>query len=599
MASEINLSASYKKQDGTLVVTADRKAVKWTGSNSSASLLVSEVINLGKSPDTSAKASVKLTVQRPGMAAPESYVFVFTSPTAARAEQTTFVDALRLVIAANKEKAEGKAEPRPEPKADRPDCEVDSDEQLMSDIVLQKSLLSIDPQLRQRFDEALKGKPDTITISQFSAHFWSTRIHLLRAHAIEKKQMQGPYNVLSVVKLDNVETVEGDGVGEGKLRMTLSKEQIQDVFSQHPIVRRIYNDLVPRVFAEMDFWAKFFVSRLCKKLKGERITDMDPAIGAFDKYLNFDEKDDRTKQFTATYIPRFLDLDGNEQNNSQRRGNAPDIMMRPNPHDKVPILRVLNMTSEKLMANAPPSDGPAHNPVGMDEETYREVRLRDLQLNSQDNQIRLIRRQPKPAAPKSDGKGIDAKDAIAAVCAEVSRQRDLPAELGEDGDREATSATNNLIGRIKRTIARQASSGDVGLSSDQLASTTMTHNTTIEFLHYFWDVYYSGDESRADELSKLAETLLKSLERAAAVAEVAETERMELLRLQKAQADQYLAKTGKRLRVDPVSGGREAVKALLRDTARAVRRADVEYKQTFAEQMAAQAQGAIPAHSQA
>ena len=51
---------------------------------------------------------------------------------------------------------------------------------------------------------------------------------------------------------------------------------------------------------------------------------------------------------------------------------------------------------------------------------------------------------------------------------------------------------------------------------------TMTHNPTVEFLHYFHTVFRSGDPERAGELATLAQTLESSVRRVEAVAEEAE-----------------------------------------------------------------------------
>ena len=58
--------------------------------------------------------------------------------------------------------------------------------------------------LSGRPTQSLREKPETVTVPQFTAQFWSTRLHLLRAHAIEKAQKEGEYNVLPEIKHTSV-----------------------------------------------------------------------------------------------------------------------------------------------------------------------------------------------------------------------------------------------------------------------------------------------------------------------------------------------------------------------------------------------------------
>jgi transcription initiation factor TFIIH subunit 1 len=61
---------------------------------------------------------------------------------------------------------------------------------------------------------------------------------LLRTHAIERTQQRGPYNVLAVLK---------PKTQDGKTKVTLSEDWICDIFEQHPLVKRVYDENVPQV----------------------------------------------------------------------------------------------------------------------------------------------------------------------------------------------------------------------------------------------------------------------------------------------------------------------------------------------------------------
>jgi transcription initiation factor TFIIH subunit 1 len=549
---------------------------------------------------------LKIVVQPSGAAAPENHVFTLTSPTNARAELTAIIDPLKEIIA--ELKAGTASAVVAHPPADSAgssaamaiahavtsgtrSAEEDmySDARLLSNLSLQKSLLSTSPLLHQRFNESLKGKPDVITIAQFSAQFWSTRAHLLRAHAVEKSQNPGLYNVLSEVKPTHV---------DGVIHLDINREQIHLIFSQHPLVRRVYDDLVPKKYSETEFWSKFVVSRLFKQLKGEKITELDSEIPLLDKYLNYNEEANRTQQFVMEHVPRFIDLEGNEQNHSKRLGNAPDTTMKPNSHEKVPILRIINNMSERMMVNVAPSDAEAHAPVGMDEETFNELQLRDLQKLDNDNRVRLQISKNQQFTSKdrirkdaANGR-IEPGMTLKALRREIASEQALPTDLDETDERRA-AATTVIMKSVKQRVNNSSShsGSETGLSATIVESAIMTHNTTVEFLHYFWSVYLSGDEARANELAQLALTLQKSFERIQAVAVEAERERMEEQRELKRQQDDFFQRTGKKRRpgiAPKLGGGRRAVEDMLKATTRAVRFAELEYKQAYSEQLAQQ-----------
>src|ERR1700753_3451731 len=107
MAALISAAASFKKQNGTLTITSDRKSIHWTpstppGGSPTWQIAITEIANFQQSPASSAKASVKFLVQHPGSAAQEDYIFRFTSPTAAKEEKEAVISALSEIISALK-----------------------------------------------------------------------------------------------------------------------------------------------------------------------------------------------------------------------------------------------------------------------------------------------------------------------------------------------------------------------------------------------------------------------------------------------------------------------------------------------------------------
>ncbi|ORY13052.1 RNA polymerase II transcription factor-like protein [Clohesyomyces aquaticus] len=636
-------SAQYKKQDGKISLHSDGQTVSWkstSGALPPLMIYVGEIQNLQQTPVTAAKASIKIVAQKPSAPQPENYTFTFTS-TAARDDQQAITGSLRKWIETFKTHNAAPLVPSVEhcstpatqrepvqaaPSSAKPDEDMYGDARLIKDAELQKSLLNSNPTLRQRFDQAFRDKPETITISQFATQFWGSRLHLLRSHVAERAQNQGTYNVLSVVKMH---------IEDGAQKLSISKEQIHLIFNQHPLTKKVYNENVPPM-KEGDFWSRFFASRLYKKLKGEKVTDLDAPDPKLDKYLNFDDDDERTRQLTMPTVPHFIDIEGNEQNHSQRLGNRPDWTMQPNSADKVPILRVLNRMSEKMLADVPPSDAGRHAPVGMDEETYQELRLQDLQRTNEDNRIVLkihdqgqffsvdqglhtsssasayTKRTPAQALAtlQHDFRGLSTgKNKAAGLNLEAAIGLDIDSSSDEEaaskkkprvGSKLArTAATTQITKAIRQrhlhdddyltsqNIGSSEQAAKLGLSPSTFDTLSMTHNTTVEFLHYFWSVYYSGDPERATEVQKLIETLEKSLDRIKAVADSAENERWVKVEKSKKETENYNQRTGRKRKFDPsaIKGGAKAVNEIIGPLKRAIDSAAQQYKKALQEQL--------------
>ncbi|KAL4763005.1 TFIIH subunit TFB1 family protein [Aspergillus foveolatus] len=620
-------SAAYKKKDGTLTMSADRQSVSWIpaagGASGTITISVAQITNLQQTPASSPKVMLKifaLPSNNPS-AAPEQYIFSFTAGATARAEADAIKDALSAAIQAAKT-----AQATPGPVAATSEGGGmsaamamasavssagsgkhwwDDDKRLKTDVELQQSLLKADANLQRMFMESLHTKPETLSASQFMSQFWSTRLHLLRAHAIERSQTRGSYNVLSTLKPRTEDNVT---------KLNISKEQIQLIFNQHPLVKRVYDENVPKL-SESQFWSRFFQSRLFKKLRGERISEADATDAILDKYLKADESGNLPRDL---HMPHFLDLEGNEVNHSQRRGNRPDIDMRPSAVEKVPIIRTLNTLSEKIMANVAPADRVASAPVGkMDDGTYAELQLRDLRGDEEQNRILLnIRDQSRffSAAKiaedernrqfeQQDPEQIlqDLRTSIARNfrddgSAPLSQLVDPDEEEDADEDSKTSSrhyrhlASTQILDVIKdrRTQTQVASNSDTyGLTSALYDRLTLTHATTTEFLHQFWQAFLSGNPDRANEVASLVESLNRAMERINAVATDAETERQVEVEKVKQHAREVLQATGKRLRVnlDSIPGGEQAVKRLLGPTIRALDTAMTRYKEALAEEM--------------
>ncbi|KAI4108084.1 MAG: hypothetical protein LQ339_002356 [Xanthoria mediterranea] len=647
-------SAAYKKQDGTLAISKDGQSVSWTpvtppGSKPTVTFPLSTITNLQQTPATTPKVMLKVFAQPPGASAPETHVFNFTSPTAARAEADAIKDALSNAI--QQAKAGGVIPAAPGGSASSAAMAIASaasagrnvgasqdgiydDSRLQSNAELQHSLLQSNPQLKKTFIESLRTKPNSITDSQFTSQFWSTRIHLLRTHAIEKSQTKASYNILASIK------PEGK---DGEIRLSISKEQVQLIFNQHAIVRRAYDENVPR-FSESEFWAKFFRSRLFKKLQGKRIQEDDAQIPALDKYLDLDAEAEPARRAMASHIPHIIDVEGNDVNHSQRKGNETDLYMRSHPTRKEPVIRILNNMSEKMLSQVAPNDIDPSLPIGVDEETYNSLALQDLRdENDEDRVILKIRDQSHLRTSEDDTISPDEKrfaaldpttsmqSLLANLATTTSPSFHLDNALNISNDNEDSSsssdeesssqpqppktsksqppkqpkdknpiqaATTQILSSIRTnashldtlttsspTFSTTASTNTFSLSPQTFDRLSLTHATTTEFLSHFWSAFLSGNPALAPQLSGLVESLNRALDRINAVADEAEREREKTIEEMKRKVRVELERTGRKRRVDyaSIGGGAEVVRGLLAPTVVAVERAVEEYTRALKE----------------
>lgn len=166
-------------------------------------------------------------------------------------------------------------------------------------------------------------------------------------------------------------------------------------------------------------------------------------------------------------------------------------------------------------------------------------------------------------------------------------------EFERDIRKKIPSPTERATEHIKSLIqAHRAQTTEIPASSNLSATLydrlTLTHATTLEFLHQFWSAFLSGDPNRAVELASLVESLSRALDRIDAVAAAAEKERADIVAHMERQSQEIRERTGKRTRVDydAIGGGEKAVRELLGPVTRAVANATARYREALKQQMA-------------
>ncbi|CEI62959.1 putative RNA polymerase II transcription factor B subunit 1 [Fusarium venenatum] len=627
----------FKKKEGVLTLTSDRQLVTWTpnsGGPPTVTLNINNITNLQQTPDSSPKVMLKI-FEKVGDADPATYLFHFNTAEA-KDEAKAVKDLLSTLLASSrggdvavpKPSGSNGGSSTPNPSAAGTGSGSASmafasavnsqhasssrwfdDSQLKNDIELQQSLMRKETSLHQTYVEAMQTKPESLSGAAFNSQFWSTRINILRAHAIEINQKKGAYNVLSTVKPKTV---------DGELKLNISVEQVQMIFAQHPLIKRVYNENVPKL-SEAEFWSRFFLSRLSKKLRGERVIENDTTDPLFDKYDPSENTVAFQSKIMAQQVPHIIDIEANEENQGGfRSGNAKDVEMRPRAN--MPIVKTLNSLSEKIMANVAPSDVNTDDPDG-GYNAYVQLALRDLKGDAQEHRIMLnVNEQNKffskhDSAPSKQA-AIFEKQVPSDVLFDIMADLDtlesdgagginIQAAMGFDeqsdsdddtpkrphvGSRSALLAADKDImkGIRQQRVQKYGHDTDtaepMGLPVEISRKCSLTHATTIEFLHQFWNAFLSGDPDRAGELQYLAESLGRSLTRINTVAEEADNEREEIIRNRKKEIRDHFERTGKKIRwrSDNVGGGKTAVIALMQPTINALEKAQADYSRALA-----------------
>lgn len=346
--------------------------------------------------------------------------------------------------------------------------------------------------------------------------FWSTRIQSLRSFAIQRNQKRGPFNVLSTIK----PTASSDN----EVNVNVTRDKIREIFIQYPIVKKAYNDQVPKL-SEGEFWSRFFSSKLFRNLRGEKVNFHDRGDVIIDKYLQYDldydgEEDDKEinnlldetgtmkiKLFHDSVHPidRALDLKANDDD-CKLGGNKPDITMKLDQDPQlVNILRTMNRLSRRMMDSTENEKDPFDprapikdlnvaesrkfnelhfdqksqinsNPLPMDESQYCMSEMQ--QTVSADFNLSLVY--------------DDLKKPIHEVYKEINSIVKFNSKQSD------TKSNDNNSDSVKTSIPL-----------DSLDSIKLTHATSIEFLTQFWSKFNKIQSSNPHKTPNFKSLLIK------------------------------------------------------------------------------------------
>ncbi|KAK6463608.1 hypothetical protein DFJ63DRAFT_312915 [Scheffersomyces coipomensis] len=445
-----------------------------------------------------------------------------------------------------------------------------SDSALLKNLQLQQKLLLEDKQLRNIFTQSVMHFKLSPTI------FWSTRLNQLRTFALTISQHKGPYNVLS--------TIKPVATSDNQVIVNVSREVINEIFDTYPIIRKAYQDLVPAKFQEGEFWSRFFNSKLFRRLRGDKINNITSRGDVvLDKYLYIDskfiereeqekekekeqEEQDKEKLDKETdaspqkkksvirlptpeapedtiHINKFLDLLGNEEDNSQKLGNKPDLTMRfednfdsdthkrltgNKENEMIILMKNMNKLSSKMMnmTNDSKKDDTPVDPIQNELNEYEEeFNLHDLQESEPVSYITIqidTNKDMKEQALHDNHHELSQlsqqqlSEFLLADDNCINNEVDLSSTYKDKNDeiQKSNVEINNLIRQNFRTFkliskdeSQQSQENNLtNLIPNSVNQEIIKYNITIvEFLSHFWKLFLSPGNSK--ELKRIFTSL--------------------------------------------------------------------------------------------
>lgn len=367
---------------------------------------------------------------------------------------------------------------------------------LLQNLDLQRSVLRQDPALMQTFQQVVIASG-----ALSNEQFWSLRIHLLVAAAQQQLQVRGNYNVLSTIK---------PSVGsDNRVNINLTREKITDVFDQYPLVRKAYNDNVPKM-SEGEFWQRFFMSKLFLVLRGEKVAQNHGPDAIFDPYIEtlyeLQEKQ-RLKRATADSehpAPVFINVEANAENNPETFGN--DLLSTAGKGTRG-LIRSMNGLSHRLLLGKRKQREAAESmqPAGSGAMEY-ELTLHDLAPEPKTDREVDLNFKLDPGTRSQESSGYRAK-----LVSELDTQTPENVSLDTTLDSILNGSTKSEL--LIQSLTPQESTTQVGLNEAVSGEVQLTQATSLEFLRHFWNAYSKSPA----EAASLREYLLKSKERLRAV----------------------------------------------------------------------------------
>ncbi|GMM50528.1 TFIIH/NER complex subunit [Starmerella bacillaris] len=364
---------------------------------------------------------------------------------------------------------------------------------LLTNLELQQQLLRNNPALMKTFQQTV-----ILTGALTNEQFWSLRMDLLITAGQQESQTVGSYNVLSTIK----PTTSSDN----QVNINLSREKIADLFDQYPLIRKAYNENVPKL-SEGEFWQRFFMSKLFLVLRGERVLQNHPPDAVFDRYVEIlkvlrqKQHEKQSTEDTKHPAPLFINIETNAENNPETYGN--NLITTGGANSRNLIKSMNGLSYRLLQGKRRERDEDFMNENG-DKKMENELKLHDLAPDSHKNRHMEL----KVSLTAETRDELETAEDAEKLYLAAPESMDLSL-VGIDtaGLQIADSCIDELTPHMLSTTVSSAETSSV--MDDQM----LTYATTIEFLRQFWHSY----QNNKSEAASLKPFLEKSLDRMAAV----------------------------------------------------------------------------------
>ncbi|KAF9941206.1 RNA polymerase II transcription factor B subunit 1 [Mortierella alpina] len=348
--------ALFKKRPGTAFLTNRRLAwVPQGGLAPMVSVKHSDIKTFFVSKENAARVMVKVVENRPDT----SHSFEFPSSNAAK-ERDEFKDAITAVISARQSRTAastptaGGASPLVSDASapGTPKTSINASRAgpsgvkrslnggaAAAELRVRVSLLTQDKDLATLHKDLVIGKH----VSE--EEFWESRKHLLRNKTVMDQQQKGQSSAWLDLK---PETGESNDV-----KYVMTPQVIHSIFQQYPAIKRKYDENVPDILSEGEFWKRFFQSRFFHRSRSGRGAN-EPDDDIFDRALEEDEEETKNapKRMRLDHIDKLLDLSTTEEDHFESY-TSPDSTMAAGKtkgsKEAIPLIRRFNRYAQRVL----------------------------------------------------------------------------------------------------------------------------------------------------------------------------------------------------------------------------------------------------------
>ncbi|KAG8863526.1 RNA polymerase II transcription factor B subunit 1 [Tulasnella sp. 330] len=366
------------------------------------------------------------------------------------------------------------------------------------------------------------------------AEFWDSREHLILAEAAAESQRRGKNGLIVDPRPVRDES--------GNATMRLTNEMIEDIFEEFPVVRRAYDENVPKKINDQQFWSRYVKSKLASRNSASargaasEHTVQDDAI--FDKYL--EKEDDGKPHFQPRHqmgpvSEKLIDLDATAEDHPETGNNQDITMQAGKQRQALPLIRRFNEHSQRLLDSAlgsePPSKRRRLTPVDGNEDADNDyidqIIIDDLQAPPSTVGIPLEMRDRQKyfegsravdsgtASTLDDSDTVDVPAVLPVLLGSVREWANDMTNMRLD-KKASEDALSKMTHSVRARLDVKSRRSD--FPDDIVEEMTSLQTATTEFLRQFWSAIYPPPPEQGllsvaspQQLSARAEKMVKYL----------------------------------------------------------------------------------------